>query len=140
MIRLLLKLLVLCQLTAFLCVSSVYAQFSSSDSSTASALEEGEEGEEVEDEEDEEEEEFVKGIRMEIFIKNVSAFKKTLTAYDNVCRRYVFSVKRFRAYQKERAKVCIDENGFADITISRLTGARKKRYKEVEERDIVKFP
>ena len=83
---------------------------------------------------------YVKGIRMHIFIKNATSFDKTLTAYDNVCRRYVFSVKRFRAYQKERAKVCINEDGFGDITISRLTGARKKRYKKIEKRDTVRFP
>ena len=102
--------------------------------------EEEEEGEEEgEEEEEEEEPEFVRGFRVEVFIKNVSSFDKTLTAYDNICRRYVFSVKRFRAYQKERVKLCINEEGYADVTVSRITGSRKKRYREVEERDTVKF-
>ena len=76
------------------------------------------------------ESQFVKGIRMEVFVKNASSFAKTLTVYDNECRRYLYTAKRFSAFKKERIKVCINEEGFGDVTVSRLAGSRKKRYKK----------
>ena len=139
MLRLLLKLLVTVPFALMLNASLLHAQFTSG-SSVEGLVNEIEQEDQAEGEGTEEESNYVKGIRMDVFIKNSSSFGKTLTGYDNVCRRYVFSVKRFGAYQKERVKVCLDEEGFGDVTISRLAGSQKKRYKQIKEREIVRYP
>ena len=99
MLRLLLKLLVTVPFALMLNASLLHAQ-STSGSSVEGLVNEIEQKEQAveEGERTEGESGYVKGIRMEVFIKNSSSFGKTLTGYDNVCRRYAFSAKRFSAY------------------------------------------
>ena len=118
--------------------STVHAQFNTG-GSLESLVDEIEQKEQAEEEGTAGESNYVKGIRMEVFTKNSSSFGKALTGYDIVCRRYVFSVKRFGSYQKERVKVCLDEEGFGGVTISRLAGSQKKRYKQIKERETVRY-
>lgn len=142
---LLFALLVLSQCSGWLFPAPAYAQSATTGGSTQSESEgkAGKKGEQDDEDGAEGDHEdagrYVKGTRIEVFVKNDSSLKKTLTIYDDVCRRYAVPAKRFRAYQKLRVKLCINEDDFAEVTVSRITGSRKRHYRQVEARDVVKF-
>jgi len=78
-------------------------------------------------------------LRIPVYIKNASSFKKTLSVYDENCRRYAIFSKRFKGWQKERIEVCADAEGHADLTVQRAFGARRKHFRDTAVNAVVKF-
>lgn len=78
-------------------------------------------------------------VRIPVYIKNASSFKKTLSVYDENCRRYAIFSKRFKGWQKERIEVCAGAEGHADLTVQRAFGGRRMHFRDTAANAVVKF-
>lgn len=78
-------------------------------------------------------------LRLPVLVKNMSSFRKRLSAYDDVCRRYVIFAEEFKGFETQRIEICADLEGYGQVTLTRPLGARKKRYEQVEVGDVLKI-